>query len=1021
LQKKYLHISIAKLKFVFLFSVIFLYHDAHAQPRQFNTLKISTESGLYANDIRHLIKDRNGFLWVAASNKIQRYDGRFTKDFYIKDGNTYYRGLAEDKEGKIWTATNNNLYWYKNDYEGFIKFTDSSIAGSYLALIEGPAKTVYILCRKGIVYMDEKANQLKPLPVTNFQMSNGTYFPFISFKEFLFWSNRSGVYRYNLNTAAVDSVAASLTRTIEMINEDSMWVGNTSLSSALISFPAKTNVPVTAKQFDGKFSTNDFFISGVFRVSSQYLFVPIRYKGFFIYNVTNNRFTPVDVYAGGTKIKFDEAPKTGVYSYGVTDAWLNLTDGLYYVIPESRGFAHFNIIQADDNHTNEGSNSIRNYAEDNNNNLWMATGNGLAKWNRNTNQTKVFLPERKSGNALNFASVRGVAVNGNNLLVTQSQGGSFLFNLQKETFGSLNYPNGSFGDSVKRWMNGDFISGLFTLKNGNFITASNRRIFLIDKKTNQVSPVTFKGKPSVNFSRIVFEDKQQRLWFLGGPGITIADSSFNILHQIPSDKLNGNYTNSITQISDTAYWVAWEGLHEVIFNGYSQPVMHQIFAEVGNQVFYTIFKDSSGYCWAAGEKGIYKLYPDKKSFQLFDRSENVLNYQYSSALPFRSSNGNVFLQGYSGVTYFNPEKLTADAVELHPNISSVKVNGNDSLFYQQKATLLTYNQNGIEINFIAPYIQNGNKVQYRYQMLGLDIDWIYAGNNTSIRFSSLAPGKYTFTVAASLNGKDWYTATPFSFEIKPPFWKTWWFQLLTVLTVAAIVFLVIRIRINNIKKTASIKQQLTELEVKALRAQMNPHFIFNAMNSIQHFVFNKDVDKASHYLTEFSRLLRMVLQHSKQPTISLTDEMNILDLYLKIEALRMGPEFIYNITAEETIEETDAVKIPSMLVQPFVENALKHGLYSKIGDKKVTINFTMPKDGELICIVIDNGIGRERASAESAEQMIQMPHGGDGIALVKNRLQLHDDDNRNAISIIDLKNEDGSAAGTRVEIHIRLN
>jgi LytS/YehU family sensor histidine kinase len=303
---------------------------------------------------------------------------------------------------------------------------------------------------------------------------------------------------------------------------------------------------------------------------------------------------------------------------------------------------------------------------------------------------------------------------------------------------------------------------------------------------------------------------------------------------------------------------------------------------------------------------------------------------------------------------------------------------------------------------------------------GLDEDWVNAGNNTSVRFSLLPPGQYTFHVAASLNGKDWYGASPFTFTIKPPFWKTWWFRLLAALAVAAIIWAIVRLRIRSIRKAASIKQQLTELEIKALRSQMNPHFIFNALNSIQHFVFNNDVDKTNHYLTQFSKLLRMVLQHSKQPTISLTDEMKMLELYLKIEALRMGPDFAYSITADETIEEPDAVYLPSMLVQPFVENSLKHGLLTKTGNKKLTVAFKMAGNHHLFCSVTDNGIGREKAMNEAAGQLIQIPHSSDGIALVQSRLQLHDKLAANTVSIFDLKNEDGTPAGTRVELQIPI-
>jgi ligand-binding sensor domain-containing protein len=115
-----------------------------AQPLQFNARKISNETGLYTSDIRHLIKDSKGYIWIATSNKIQRYDGKYTNDFFIKDGNTYYKGIAEDATGKIWVATNTNLYYYKNGYAGFVKYKDTArLMGDYLTMVSGYAVMGY--------------------------------------------------------------------------------------------------------------------------------------------------------------------------------------------------------------------------------------------------------------------------------------------------------------------------------------------------------------------------------------------------------------------------------------------------------------------------------------------------------------------------------------------------------------------------------------------------------------------------------------------------------------------------------------------------------------------------------------------------------------------------------------------------------------------------------------------------------------------------------------------------------------
>ncbi len=216
---------------------------------------------------------------------------------------------------------------------------------------------------------------------------------------------------------------------------------------------------------------------------------------------------------------------------------------------------------------------------------------------------------------------------------------------------------------------------------------------------------------------------------------------------------------------------------------------------------------------------------------------------------------------------------------------------------------------------------------------------------------------------------------------------------------------------------AENKRKLAGLELKALRAQMNPHFIFNAMNSIQHFSLQNDYVNANKYLTSFSKLLRMVLQQSEYARISLEKEIEILELYLAIEALRLGSNFTYRIEVEEDLE-TEAVLIPSMLVQPFVENALKHGLSAKQGDRILHITFACTDDKHIICTVADNGIGRKKSYEISHSYQELIPHQSMGMKIVNERLALlEQSENKLAgVAITDLYDDAGNSTGTFVKV-----
>lgn len=215
-----------------------------------------------------------------------------------------------------------------------------------------------------------------------------------------------------------------------------------------------------------------------------------------------------------------------------------------------------------------------------------------------------------------------------------------------------------------------------------------------------------------------------------------------------------------------------------------------------------------------------------------------------------------------------------------------------------------------------------------------------------------------------------------------------------------------------------LNKDLATSQLTALRSQMNPHFLFNAMNSIQQFILKGDTENANLYISKFSVLLRKVLYSSQQDFITIDQETELLGLYMDIEQLRMGENFSYSIKVDEEIE-ADACKIPGMLLQPFVENALKHGLALKEGDKKLEVNFSFYDEQWIMVQINDNGIGRVEAEAVKVKQNKMLPHESKGIQLIKERLQLLGS-SKEVITIDDKINADGTAAGTHVKVLLPL-
>jgi tetratricopeptide (TPR) repeat protein len=220
--------------------------------------------------------------------------------------------------------------------------------------------------------------------------------------------------------------------------------------------------------------------------------------------------------------------------------------------------------------------------------------------------------------------------------------------------------------------------------------------------------------------------------------------------------------------------------------------------------------------------------------------------------------------------------------------------------------------------------------------------------------------------------------------------------------------------INRRRKESLLREKMNNSEIKALRAQMNPHFMFNSLNAIQQMVLNGENEEAFRYLNTYSKLTRQILENSEKKWISVKDEIRFLDLYLKIESLRFDHAFSYQIEiSDEVMPNKDLV--PAMVIQPIVENAIKHGLMPRPGDKKLEVRFGRKEEGNMLEIQVeDNGVGRFAGSSEKKES----DHKSMSLGITANRLQLLDATGKSKMDVTDLKDESGNSAGTLVKITI---
>jgi hypothetical protein len=327
----------------------------------------------------------------------------------------------------------------------------------------------------------------------------------------------------------------------------------------------------------------------------------------------------------------------------------------------------------------------------------------------------------------------------------------------------------------------------------------------------------------------------------------------------------------------------------------------------------------------------------------------------------------------------------------------------------------SHNSLGIFFNAIDLSISNSNP-EYSYKLLPLDTSWSIPSKTKSVSFAQLPSGTYQFMVRAKDLASGWGKPAVFGFTIKPPFWNKWWFRLMIIILASFIIISIFRTRIKKIRDDAFIQNQLKELEMKALKAQMNPHFIYNALNSIQALVASDKKEEGIHYIGSFSRLLWQVLDNSENNVISLDKELETLGLYIQLESLRLDMPLNYEkIIPENIVPEFE--RIPPLILQPFVENALWHGLSRKEGEKEIKITVSL-NTAWLICDITDNGIGRHKAEIWKSDSSVL--HQSKGIEITRKRLvDFNDDETVTPIEFTDLYDEGKKPTGTQVTVRIK--
>ena len=317
-----------------------------------------------------------------------------------------------------------------------------------------------------------------------------------------------------------------------------------------------------------------------------------------------------------------------------------------------------------------------------------------------------------------------------------------------------------------------------------------------------------------------------------------------------------------------------------------------------------------------------------------------------------------------------------------------------------------------------------NRQQFRYRLLGYDDNWTMANQSRVANYTRVPGGDYVLEIEGANSSGIWSeNPARLSISVATPFFQSSLFYSLVIALAALLMQQLYRYRVKQIREKDQIRSDLNlkiaEAEMQALRAQMNPHFVFNSLNSINNFILSNDVRQASRYLSKFSKLMRLILNNSSKDKISLQDELDSLSIYIEMEEIRSSHGF--DFTNEMKLQsQPSQIFIPPLLLQPFVENSIWHGIMPLKTRGHINLKITETMD-HLECVIDDNGIGRKRAMEIRESKKIK--RNSKGMKITEDRIRLYHSHHNgpSKVEIEDKYDSNGIATGTKVTLIIPIH
>ncbi len=961
------------LKHIILITCCCIAQCLHSQTTQI--IRYTTKEGLPSNSVYRTIIDKRGFLWIAGETGVSRYDGRGFKNYTTIHGlpDNEVTELMIDSSGLLWVLPFRKKPAYYNEKKD--RFENSDTDPEINKIEMGNTSSTSVLIHGGIAF----CNNERTLCI--YKDGKTTKYPKIFGEKIRPRPDRIIDYQPG--------------KYLIVCSDSLRYMEEGKITKAVY--------------FGYYYNWSEYFNN------TLYISQP---EGITAFKLNNNGEL--------TNTKKQQYPfLLKVMSRAGKDLAVTSASGNTYIVDAATLALKENIFNEI---------IVRNVLEDHNGNYWLSTKDeGLIKIQQKRISSYTENKELvKSFNAV-LKTATGKIVAGNN------KGELYIYDgLYEAKKIILNTPE----NSSDTW-----VRNILELKNDIYVATQtgsfliDNRSFVIKKSFLEGDNKSTKAAYKINDSTLLLGGHAQLFEYNTSNG-KFTDSVLKRVTAIGTDdkqhiyigSIDGLYRRdkdslfyfgkqykaltyrvvSIVNTRDGLMWIGRSSDSLLVLKNDKPVASIPLGTTIPGTVCKIMYSNKPGEIWIGTDKGLNKL-----SYR-FSNEKLVYNNMYFSTVDgligeqvndIAIKNDTVYVATTGGISYL-PANLQLPLADIATFITRVSVNNIDTAILSSYT--LPFSKNNIRIEFSAVDLTGFNPF-FEYSIN--NSDWIRVENNL-LSLQNQPPDNYAIRIRSiKRDGTPSSQFATISFRIKTPFWKSSWFWAALALTgFAAILFF--NQRRNRLRQKKAVdkittEKKLAELEMQALKAQINPHFVFNCLNSIKGFIYEKNYAQADKYLDRFSDLMRSTIDNSDASVISLTEEIKYLDNYLQLEKLRFAEKFDYQITADTGINK-EKTFVPAMLLQPYVENAIRHGIRFLENKKgQILISATVEKD-MLVCTIDDNGIGREKAAKLKSKNHIE--YQGRGMSISRRRAELYHIQQE----IRDKKDPEGNSLGTSIILKIPL-